>query len=158
MNMIDPKRGGPEPVEETRRDDRDLPVRWLAAFAGALVALAVATHVALWFYERHLAARAAARDAPDRPLLVAPPALPPRPRIQVDERADFEAFRRSEDAVLDTYDLSDPAPGAVRVPISRAMDLIAQEGLPARPSASAPEIGAPAPFESGLGPRDGGAR
>lgn len=57
---------------------------------------------------------------------------PPPPRLQVSPRLEMKALRAQEDAILGSYGWADRANGAVRIPIERAMDLLAQRGLPAR--------------------------
>lgn len=61
---------------------------------------------------------------------------PPLPRLQPNPRADLLAFRAEEDAVLKTYGWVDKGRGIVRVPIDRAMEILAQRGLPARAAAA----------------------
>jgi hypothetical protein len=61
---------------------------------------------------------------------------PPLPRLQPNPRADLLAFRAEEDAVLQTYGWVDKGRGIVRVPIDRAMEILAQRGLPARSAAA----------------------
>jgi hypothetical protein len=61
---------------------------------------------------------------------------PPLPRLQPDPRADLLAFRAKEDAVLHTYGWVDKSRGIVRVPIERAMEILAQRGLPSRAAAT----------------------
>ncbi len=56
--------------------------------------------------------------------------LPPEPRLQVNAPEDLAKMRREEDAILDSYGWVDNQNGIVRIPISRAMELIAQRGLP----------------------------
>lgn len=55
----------------------------------------------------------------------------PTPRLEMDdgEQATADLHAR-EDLLLDHYSLIDGQPGAIRIPIERAMDLIAQRGLP----------------------------
>jgi hypothetical protein len=60
---------------------------------------------------------------------------PPLPRLQPNPRADLLALRAQEEAVLETYAWIDKGRGTVRVPIERAMELLAQRGLPARAAA-----------------------
>jgi hypothetical protein len=61
---------------------------------------------------------------------------PPLPRLQTNPRADLLALRAEEDAVLQTYAWVDKTRGVVRVPIERAMEILAQRGLPARAAAA----------------------
>jgi hypothetical protein len=62
--------------------------------------------------------------------------LPPAPWLQVQPRADLHAYCADQLDELNTYGWVDPHNEVVRVPIDRAMDLIAQRGLPARSDAS----------------------
>ena len=58
--------------------------------------------------------------------------IPPAPRLQVDGTADLRTFRSGEEKVLATYGWVDQKAGVVRIPIERAIDLLAEKGLPAR--------------------------
>jgi hypothetical protein len=56
----------------------------------------------------------------------------PAPQLEVDERNQLDKIRLDEEQTLNSYDYIDQKTGAVRIPIDRAMDLIAQRGLPVR--------------------------
>lgn len=66
----------------------------------------------------------------------------PQPRLQADkgdgaqELADLHA---REDLLLNHYSWVDEKAGVVRIPIDRAMQLIAQRGLPVEPTVNAPD-------------------
>jgi hypothetical protein len=60
----------------------------------------------------------------------------PAPQLEIDERTELNSERLHEEDVLSTYGWVDQKAGTVRIPIDRAMDLIAQRGLPVRPQAS----------------------
>jgi len=79
--------------------------------------------------------------------------LPPAPRLEVTPILDLQAMHDAEDQVLNSYAWVDQAHGVVRIPISRAMDLLAQRGLPARQQAGpqSAAAGVSVPTESGLG-------
>jgi len=55
---------------------------------------------------------------------------PPGPRLQTDPVADWQDLRGTEEANLHSYGWADQKAGKVRIPIDRAMDLLAQRGLP----------------------------
>lgn len=61
---------------------------------------------------------------------------PPAPRLQVDPPADLRKLRAAEDAVLQSYGWVDRDAGIVRVPVERAIELLAERGLPARSGAA----------------------
>ena len=56
----------------------------------------------------------------------------PAPQLEIDERSQLDKVRINEEQTLSTYDWVDQKAGAVRIPIDRAMDLLAQRGLPVR--------------------------
>jgi hypothetical protein len=55
----------------------------------------------------------------------------PEPRLQLSPPADMEAFRAREEGELTTYGWVNKTSGIVRIPIQRAMEILAQRGLPA---------------------------
>jgi len=56
----------------------------------------------------------------------------PSPQLEIDERTELDTSRLNEEQTLNSYGYIDQKAGTVRIPIDRAMDLIAQRGLPAR--------------------------
>jgi hypothetical protein len=56
--------------------------------------------------------------------------LPPLPRLQTRPYADLQSFRAAEDAALGEYEWVDREHGIARVPVSRAIDIVAEKGLP----------------------------
>jgi hypothetical protein len=60
----------------------------------------------------------------------------PLPRLEVNERSQLYDFRRQEEDTLNTYGV-DPKTGVVHIPIDRAMQLLAQRGLPTVPQSAA---------------------
>jgi uncharacterized iron-regulated membrane protein len=65
--------------------------------------------------------------------------LPPQPRLQVHPKRDLEIYLNSQDKALTSYSWVDKQNGVVRIPIDRAMDLLLERGLPARPASGAAE-------------------
>ena len=69
------------------------------------------------------------RFQPEPMVAVNPQKMPPEPRLQKEPRIDLKEFRASEETLINSYGWVDPAKGTVRIPVSRAMDLVAKEGL-----------------------------
>jgi hypothetical protein len=64
----------------------------------------------------------------------------PTPRLQVDDgNQDVANLHEREDLLLDHYSWVDRSQGKIRIPIERAMELIAQRGLPVAPAATSAE-------------------
>jgi len=58
----------------------------------------------------------------------------PTPRLELDDgNEDLTELHDREDLLLNNYSWVDKPGGAVRIPIARAMELIAQRGLPVEP-------------------------
>jgi hypothetical protein len=70
----------------------------------------------------------------------------PTPRVQNDDgNQDVADLHAREDLLLSNYTWVDQSKGTVRIPIERAMELIAQRGLPTAQSAQAPAAQTPLP-------------
>jgi hypothetical protein len=59
----------------------------------------------------------------------------PTPRVQLDDgNQDLAVLHAREDLLLDNYTWADQSKGKVRIPIERAMQILAQRGLPVAPT------------------------
>ncbi|MGA7342571.1 MAG: hypothetical protein WBE72_23865 [Terracidiphilus sp.] len=59
----------------------------------------------------------------------------PTPRLQLDDgNQDVADLHARENILLDNYSWIDQSKGTVRIPIERAMEIIAQQGLPVAPA------------------------
>jgi len=56
----------------------------------------------------------------------------PVPQLETNERTELNKTRLREEDTLSTYDYVDQSAGTVRIPIDRAMELLAARGLPVR--------------------------
>jgi hypothetical protein len=78
---------------------------------------------------------------------------PPSPQLEVTETADLAAQRAAEQGILSTYGWVDREHGIVRIPIERAIEMLAARPLASRPSdgpvTAAGDVSVP--MESGLG-------
>jgi len=63
--------------------------------------------------------------------------LPPQPRLQVNPSVDLKSYCELEQQQLTTYGWVDHNNGFVRIPVDRAMEMVLQKGLPARPAEQA---------------------
>ncbi len=121
-----PHRNGRAEVYERR----DMSVRLIGTFlAGLIVTVIVVLLLMGWLFD-YFQAREAQRDLPPSPLAEARQ-VPSGPILQVAPRQDLKAMRIEEDALLHSYGWVDQKTGIVRIPIDRAMKLLAQRGLPA---------------------------
>jgi len=61
------------------------------------------------------------------------PAAPPTPRNVENSSRNLREFRAREDAMLNSYQWVDRGKGIVSIPISRAIQILAQKGVPPSP-------------------------
>ena len=137
----------------TCHEKTDIDISAIVRFGIGLCALAVVSFVLIWgFY--HSSNRSMAGPLPPTGLehhrrRPAAAAAPP-----ADARRDLQEMLAAEDKLLHSYGWVDQQHGMVRIPIDRAIDLLAQRGLPSRPAAGPASAAAnvTVPTESGLGP------
>jgi hypothetical protein len=102
-------------------------------FLAFLVIASLATAAAVAVFYNFLEAREAREKTARYPLAVGQPRpLPPAPRLQTYPFTDLQDLRQQEEQVLERYQWVDKNAGTVRIPIERAIELIAERGLPVR--------------------------
>jgi hypothetical protein len=125
--------GGDVPSIGHVHEERDVPINSLLKAAAYLVVSIGVICLALWGLFEFFAARAERADPQISPL--AEHRVPPGPKLQSNPARELATFRKREDSIL-------AAPGGVandgsrRVSVDEAMQMIAEHGLPAFPSAA----------------------
>jgi len=127
---------------ETTYEARDLGVRGVLSFLVGLALVCVIVSVVILGMFKYLDHFQAKRQPRPNPLETAHTETRahaeqavqqfPQPRLQPDPVADLNRFRAREDQILDSYGWSDQSAGIAHIPIERAIDMIAQRGLPTR--------------------------
>lgn len=69
--------------------------------------------------------------------------IPPQPRIQEHPWEELQQLRAREQNTLTTYGWQNQKDGIVRIPIDRAIDIMAQKGFPTTPPGRAPAVAPP---------------
>jgi hypothetical protein len=143
---------------------RDIGVAGIIYFFAGLAAATLIIHFLLAGLYDFLDKRERAQQPPVNPLITNVPAdtrqIPfnypekafPTPRLEHDERTQLNDIRIAEEQKLASYDWVDEKAGTVRIPIDRAMELVAQRGLPVRTQ----ETAAQAPAATGNKKKKGG--
>lgn len=140
----------PEKSDPAARPARDVNIRGVVLFGFWLVVGAAVIQLAMWGLFRGLEKAEGSRDRRLPPIVAASlKRTPPEPRLEADPLAPRAKVRAEEDAKLTSYAWVDRKTGVVRLPIARAMELLAARGLPA----SKPMIAAaPPPMAAGEKP------
>jgi hypothetical protein len=117
----------------SRHEESDVNINRVFGVAAGLATLTAAACVIVWLLFLYLDRREAASAAGGSPVAEGQGLRqPPEPRLQTAPRTDLREFRTREDALLDSYQWADKSAGTVRIPITEAMKLVVQRGLPAR--------------------------
>jgi hypothetical protein len=122
---------GEERNPHVHHEPGDVNARALTKFGLSMAGLIVVFLFGLWGMFEYLKNRAAELGRPPSPsAMVNAQKQPPEPRLQRYPAQDMRKMRSDEETLLHQYAWLDPDKGIVRIPVERAMDLIAQRGLP----------------------------
>ena len=112
-------------MAENRTPEVD--ARGITWFGVGLVALCVLSLALLALLYQYFNRREAAKNVPSiaAGMKIERGQLPPEPRLQTTPEPDLKQIRAVEDQILGSYAWVDRARGVVRIPIDRAMDLLA---------------------------------
>ena len=124
----------PQKQDATGHETRDINARAVAWFGlGLVITFLLIFLMARWllgiFGAQHSVGTAVSQISGQR-------MPPPQPRLQTNSTGDMARFREWENGILTNYSWMDRPAGVVRIPIERAMDIIAERGLPAQPFSS----------------------
>src|ERR1051325_1528701 len=121
----------PQQMLEARHELSDLSPKHIALFG---IGLAVTVAAALWVGAalfQHYSGIQIEREPPPTPV-ASSREPPPGPRLLANPSQDLQTMRAGEEFILKNYGWIDRQKGIVRIPIDRAIDMLAQKGLPAR--------------------------
>lgn len=141
--------------EETRHSQgeegferQDLSAQGVYGFLISLAVGGVLVYFVIWGFYDFMDARQRSHQRQQNPLVEQSDADPrkvlpeeitkfPQPRLERNERLEIKDFRLKEEQTLNSYGWVDEKTGVVHIPIERAMQLLAQRGLPTIPKAGA---------------------
>jgi hypothetical protein len=143
---------------ETQHEESDVNIRAIFSFAIGLFVVAAVVHVAIYFVFVYFNNREAGANAVRAyPLSIGQEnRLPPEPRLQNNPKQDLRDLRAAEDRILTGYRWVDRNAGVVGIPVTEAMKLTLQRGLPSRPAA--PDTPGPAAAAAPAAPGSGNRR
>ena len=137
----------PTAVGHETSDAQAAPIIKFLVFLG--VVTIVTAGLMVWFHN-YLERREALEKTARYPLAAGRQRpLPPPPRLQTYPFDDIKDVRKDQRRLLDRYEWVDRTSGVVRIPVERAMDLIAERGLPYRAEAPPAPPGAAPPADAG---------
>jgi len=114
-------------------ENRDINARAVVKVGLGIVAGVIFSALLMWLLFDQFAGRETRRSPQPEPMAASNPRKePPEPRLQPSPVMDLQTFRAGEEVVLKSYGWVDPEKGIVRIPVERALELVAKEGLPSR--------------------------
>lgn len=119
------------PSKATGHELSDLSPKNIAMFGVSLVGMIL---IVLWVcYElfQHYSTVSMKTEVPPSPLSYTREPTP-EPHLLVVPGQELKTMRAAEDSMLNSYAWVDREKGVVRIPIKRAIDVLAQRGLPSR--------------------------
>ena len=125
---------------------QDLSAQGVYVFLISLAVGGVLVYFVIWGFYHFMDARQKSRQPEQNPLatqvetntrIVSSEEITkfPQPRLERNERVEIRDFRLKEEQILNSYGWVDEKAGVVHIPIERAMQLLAQKGLPTTPKA-----------------------
>lgn len=126
--MTEPRVEIPQEAIDRDHEQRDLGIGVLFASLVGLAVLLVLSGIAMWGFQGLIERRAAARDPQPSPL-VETGVQPPQPRLESTPGEVLARLRVLERVQLERYGWVDRPAGIARVPIERAMELLAERGF-----------------------------
>ncbi len=131
-------------VDVIGHEESDADIGPLIRFAIFLTVITAAVATLMVGFYKFLDSREAVEKAPRYPMAVGVERpLPPPPRLQTYPFDDVKALRKEEAKLLEHYQWINKDAGTVRIPIDRAIELLAERGLPHRAAPAAPAAPAP---------------
>jgi hypothetical protein len=132
-------------------------LRVVLVFLPALALASALILLVLWGMFGYFRSQSAERGPLPSPRMYTSPPNGPQPQLQPDPVADYNIYRLSAKEMLDSYGWVDQKAGIARIPIDKAMDLIAERGLPWQAPGTGPAPTAPNPNPA-EGPMPGASR
>jgi hypothetical protein len=124
--------GGDKPAPLAGHETQDVSIGPIVKFGVGLAIATALVSVAMWALFRWFETNQDRRQEPVAPMVAANLKRTPRePRLEPDPLAPRLAARAQEDALLTSWGWVDKNAGVARIPIDRAMELLARRGLPA---------------------------
>jgi hypothetical protein len=120
----------PRENPDVAHEQSDVNVRAILVFGLALAVAALVIHLGLYWLLESYKKRTAESVAPMAAIEAGDQI--PEPRLRVSPRTDLAEMRAAEDKELQTYGWVDKENKIIRIPIDRAMELLAERGLPTR--------------------------
>jgi len=110
----------------SEHEHRDMSPRLIIQAAIAFLVAAIFIHIGVWWLFQFYRTQDERRDV-RRTLVDEPAPVPPDPRLQINPQEDLTTYLQAQRQTLNSYGWVSRDEGRVRIPISRAMELVAEQ-------------------------------
>ena len=122
-------RGGPVELY-----DRELNLRAILGFSGGVIAVTMLAMAIMWWMSVSFKEREEAKDPSPSPIAEAQlDPIPPGPRLQATPPRDMDELRKRDREALTTYGWVDKSSGVARIPVERAIEILADDTVKSAP-------------------------
>jgi hypothetical protein len=129
--------------------DRELDLRTIVGFGVGLFVVTLVVLAVMWWMSTFFKAEEEAEDRPPSPIAEQQlDPIPPGPRLQAVPPRDMDELRAQDKEAMTSYGWVDRAGGVARIPVDRAIAILAEKGLPRIVAPAAPEEPVPSPAAS----------
>src|ERR1044071_7744814 len=109
--------------------DSELDLRSIIGFSVGVIVVTIGAAAVMWWMSVTFKRQEEAKDRAPSPLAEARiDSIPPGPRLQPAPPRDMEELAARDKEVLTTYGWIDPANGIARIPVDRAIFILAEKG------------------------------
>lgn len=123
---MDDSHYSPDINEQEKIEKRDVKIAAIFISLGALAFFIIASIVASVFTFRVIEDYLNKNDVTTAPMFEAK-IEPPQPRLQVTPKQDLKDLQAEQKKMTEEYLILDPAAGIARIPVSRAMEMLAEK-------------------------------
>jgi hypothetical protein len=114
--------------------DRELNLRAILGFSGGVIAVTLLALVIMWWMSDSFKRQEQAKDPMPSPLAEAQlDPIPPGPRLQATPPRDMDELRKRDREALTTYGWVDKSAGVARIPVDRAIEILAVDAAKKEP-------------------------
>jgi hypothetical protein len=113
---------------EERKYDSELRLRPIVGFSVGVLVVTLVAAVIMWWMSTAFKRQEEAMDRAPSPLPEARlDSIPPGPRLQPAPPRDMDELRARDQEILTTYGWVDPLRGVARIPVDRAITILAEK-------------------------------
>jgi len=153
-----PEKAAPTPDKppELAHDDREIAARSINQYTALLLGATALVLAGTWLFTASLTKTEQTGHGSPAPMASGRSRTPPAPKLQPRPAEGLAQLRAEETKQLSSYAWIDRKRGVIQIPIDRAIDILAERGLPTRKMGPPADDPVSIPNDASLTPPQGG--